>query len=854
MIKRILQITFLFSLLSLFIFTTIGNYLEYAWIVSLPVIFICLGYAIYRTKLFYYTKKIIFIACLATSFFFATSSSPLLAQRPTPEEINLELKIKEIQNIPTDQRTQEQNTQLKNYYKRYSELQKDIKKEDKGKSSLCETPHELLKNIQNDCWSCDITYLIIESIDRLTTSFYKKTQETKIALKLLGIGFVFWIFFMILKMVGSLGFTDFNAVFADMFKKFILVIFASALLVMPMKELFNWILTPFFSFSAGISMEVSNTSAFGNTQVKFDDSVSSKLGEEGGPINKCPYCTAMKNPNASVPVPKGSEKVPYLQEVKEDSAFSAVLKNSMLCIVCSLYRTISPPIIIGQSLVCYSTTDGAWNFPPQSIPSPFRMKIPNLMMWLTGITVLLTFFIISLLFPFYLIDAFFRIGFVTVLMPFLIPAYVFESTRNYAKNAINIILYSLFTFLSMSILLILIVRIFYTALGDDTTAIVDALAKNDILALFNIFQASSGCFLIIMCAFVCFISFKLIHAIDDVTSLISGINLASTGGIQAAASTAQLVASPMTFTKEMYDVDWGVSKTRHMRILKKRKSEEDYDIDNLKKGKTWKKYHTVEAYDRASLMLSQKISQHTEGIAQSIEFIPQKWDRQLNAKVQHINKNLKNINQAANFMFGTSTESNKTMNIPKKIRSRFNATYQFMNRFWIGRKAMELGFIPFKWGVRAGMFISRKAIIFIPKLIGYSGGSLVRKTGNSIAKNKYFIRTASATGSIKWGLLATGLMAINNISRKLLFFIPGTALDKNLDNSLSDREIGGDAAQKTNKKHIDKEKTEKPHKEDEGQNKKDLDKKNTPESKEELEKKKHIDEEVKHKEELEKEE
>lgn len=778
MIKHILQLIVLFSLISLFVYTGIYHYLTYAWVIAVPVIVLCLGYAFYKTHAFYHIKKGLALLLISVSLCTLLPASTTYAQDLDAEIQKVGQEFDTVSRIPPDQRTQAQQQQYEQLNTQLKELLKKKAKED-GDDDLCKTPHELLREVQNDCWSCDMAYLIIEGMDKVATTFYNEVQDNGYALRILALGFAFWLMFKVLKMLSTWGFTDLGQVWTDIFKKFLLVIVAATLLMSPVREVFDLILTPFFSFSAGYSMKISDVASFGNSTPKIDESLSKSLKVSP---NQCSYCTAMLNPETQVPKPKNIGNVTAMKLADgRDRAFSPQLKNSMLCIICSLYRTVSPPTIIGQSITCYSKTEGAFHFPPKWIPSPYRITLPDLSMWITGYAISFTFFVVTALFPFYLIDTFFRIGFVATLLPFLIVAFVFQSTRRYASNAFKMVLYSLFTFLSMSLILILLVQIFYTVLADDTEAITTALAENDIVALFNIFKFTSGGLLILMCIIIAWFAFQLISSIDEMIGEISGVNLESTGGIQALTTAAGVVATPIALTSSVYDEKWGKTGSERAGTV----------------GHGLPTYHSAEAKAR---LIRQNTYRKFNSAADKVE---QSTNRMADSAERGIDKTGKSIAQRIRATGDRLAASVNTAGnaITSKLAAFTAGTYGIggiiavplivlvkatQYTAWAGIKAST---IAASWAVRAATYLTKKVTKTAINLPTKLAASAIRKSGVMIARNKYFTKTAGATNSIVIGAVVGSALTVAHVGLGLGGLIPGGALSSSFDASGEERDL-----------------------------------------------------------------
>lgn len=734
MIKHIGQTIALFCLIAFFALTGIAEYLTKAWIIAVPLIVLCLGYAAYKTHLAKHVPKVLLCIGLLNALWLC--ATPVLAaslEELKNEQDEIVVELNELYN-KTDL-TAADKIKIAADENRYKTLAKEIKAAEGQSAKVCETPQQLLKNVQDNCWSCDLTYIIIQTVDRVTTSFTSKmTGANGVAIIVLALAFAFWLLFRIIKLFSTLGMSDIGAAFSEIFKKTIAVMCVAIILVsMPIKTFFDWTVTPLFNFTAGVTMSVADVSAYGSEKPMFTEAL-------GVSPNQCSYCNP-SSPDVIV-TPTGANNVQSLKSVTEWS-FSPQLKNSMLCIVCSLYKIVSPPTIIGQSLMCYANTEGAFTVPPKGVPWPFeRWQFPNLLMWVIGCLVWLTFFIIVLLFPFYLIDAFVRLGFVTVLTPFLLIAAVFQSTRGYISNAIKMLLYSLFTFVTMSMLLLLLVRIFYVAFEEHGAAIGTALANNDIEALFDQFNFTSGFMMTIMCIFLWFLSFKLIHDVDSFTQSYTGIALESTGGIIAAGTAANFVVAPIDTVMNIYGDTW----------TKGGKS-----TSNAQKGKQG---------NQAKGGAERRAEVYAKQANRRFDDREKKMER--TNKTRRLKAERKGQQQRAQIQAGFNIWRNNIRN----SKSASNSWVQNLSA------NIKLGGL---YALEAAAKAQNKSIEMMKRLFWWTSGKTNRfayrsLTGRFVTNNKYFTKTLASTGSRKKAIAMGIAMPILEVARWLVLFIPGKAL------------------------------------------------------------------------------
>ena len=95
---------------------------------------------------------------------------------------------------------------------------------------------------------------------------------------------------------------------------------------------------------------------------------------------------------------------------------------------------------------------------------------PNFILLVSGVLLLLAYFLIYIKIPFQLLDAFVRLAFVCALMPFWIVLWVFPATRAYTKKAFQVFLGVCFFFIAASVILALILKMYEVVLVYDGTS------------------------------------------------------------------------------------------------------------------------------------------------------------------------------------------------------------------------------------------------------------------------------------------------------------------------------------------------------------------------------------------------
>lgn len=755
--KRLAGYALILPLVLLLAYTDLPQLLSHAWMVAVPGILLLLLIAFLKTKALTRAKKCLIL--LLTGIVIGTAFIPSAVQAQTNFKISKEeleqctYIIENYERIPRNDRTLQQQMELEKARVCYREAMR----ERMGGSSVCATPRQLMLELRNDCWLCDLFYLIIESMDKVVTTFYAQVQDGNFALSLLAIGFFIWIIMRTLALFTTLGMGDIGQYFTDLFKQFLIVVIVSAILYLPFKEAVNMFITPFFTVSSTLTQELTSAanSGMGSTQ-KVDVTITQAvLGNDPG---TCSYCTDMQSNREHVADERISKVLKY-QASLQDRVISSQMRDSMLCTVCNLYQVATPPVVVGQYLSCMSRTKATVHIPPFLGKVGFGFEFPNVVMWLTGTVLICVFWLLPVIFSFYLVEAFFRIGFVLVLLPFEIVAAAFKSTRSYTKRAWDMLVYSLFSFFVITLALVLIIQIFYTTLGPDASRIASALSNQDAKELMDIFGPQNGFIITVICIGMLFLSLLVTKSLDDLCASISGVHLSNSGGMGAVTSMWGTVMATTHAVSAPFNEKWEPdSDTRA--LYRKDAARRGYtDANGVRHGAP--KYHSLESRSRGTRrFIYNKADQIGASVEKGAEIAEEKIDTgikwaETGIKKGVIEKGYKSTGQ----LFKSGTDIFKTIN----GATWYMAPLQVVGGLSVYAAAVTVGAatVTAHATVKVSSFILRKTSAVSLRASGWLIHKGINKAGRAIAYNKYITKTtAFASQTAPSGAKATaGLVA-----------------------------------------------------------------------------------------------
>ena len=300
----------------------------------------------------------------------------------------------------------------------------------------------------NGCWFCGIFEKIFDLINELATRLYALLSGWFQALLAI-MGFAA-ILFMVGKFFLTFHGTNIGQEYTNLFQMIGRMMLAFALLHASVGEVFGLFIRPFFSFTGAlvdainavespaaggmvISLSQINITQTGNCSAEDLQGVANKIQAEV----KSMCIDETQNPYGT-----------FTFDGKE-AAFDATMRSVLGCML----KTTSAALLVGMA-------QGAATM-ELSNEKGFMYKdiIPNFGMLIFGLIQFIAFLYLYIMTPIKLLDVLIRFGFVAIMMPLWIVFWVFKTTRGYTKKAWDIIMTSLFYLVSLTIMLLLALKI-----------------------------------------------------------------------------------------------------------------------------------------------------------------------------------------------------------------------------------------------------------------------------------------------------------------------------------------------------------------------------------------------------------
>ena len=309
----------------------------------------------------------------------------------------------------------------------------------------------------NACWYCGIFMSVFNTINEMATAIFDNLSTSFISL--LGIGLLFTILFKVGKLVLQFKAVDVMQFLDDLLKPLGRGIIAMALLYAVTTQtntVFTMITAPVFEVSAKLGGIVMDSAIPNNVQLIQAEVGTGTYVYHTGVCDNAPR----QNGNGRVFIPEQGE--------------------TLRCWMQKVSSSFITGIAIGASLVSVGIeADG------------FFDSMPIL---LTGCIMWLVFWLLYLIFPFQLIDAFVRMTFVLTLMPLWIILWVFPITASYTKRAWEMFLSVCLFIIILSIMVSLTIILMGNAIPEsDREGLLRCLrAGNDTAAATWIFLGSGA--------------------------------------------------------------------------------------------------------------------------------------------------------------------------------------------------------------------------------------------------------------------------------------------------------------------------------------------------------------------------
>ena len=379
--------------------------------------------------------------------------------------------------------------------------------------AICSPVPQTVNFYLSNCYICDFVSLLLGAINTVATQSFDMMGDVGggPAISLMAIGFALWLGWHIGSYLINYKYPDPMEFVTELGRCAFRVTFIAAILMLPAALAVDFIISPIITMATELILGLVNTDVVAD--IIANNSIS---GTEN-------FCGAALNDSG----------------LSNGMALSPQVLNSILCMVQSVYYEAIKGLVIGEGIACNA----------QSI-NLIIFSIPDIGMWIIGIIIFIVFAVIVFSISFAMVDYIVRIGFVLIMLPLLLVAWVFPITRQYTKRGWDLFLNSLVALVAMAITVGLILKLLFSVLGNSEQ--VDACINEDRMHdLYSIIYTNGfDWILFIIISLMCVLLIKSSTAIANhfvgINPNLGSINVGAAVGGRMAAAAANLIKAATT--------------------------------------------------------------------------------------------------------------------------------------------------------------------------------------------------------------------------------------------------------------------------------------------------------------------
>lgn len=330
------------------------------------------------------------------------------------------------------------------------------------------SPHCYYKDLNRDrCTFCRL----FETFFNTASSMAKTAMDTFAGsvVQVVIIAFAIWLAVLVLGFISSIETRDVKDLVSSILQQGFMVALVVILLQTGGTSFFNLVLSPIYT----TGMKIAQTALSPNIKDIKTDGKTLIVTQGDNSAQKI----AMMNKKIAEATEKDTRKEPlHDEEIKsykvicdkgniyglDRGALPKEMGESILCTMTMIQNQASKIKALGSSAICYSWEKKVLIF-------------PHLSYLLTGIGLWIGGMILIIAVPFLMIDAVLELAVAAALLPAAIGAYAFKITRRYSKPVWDTFLNSMFVFMFVSLIALMLTTAFEMVLIDTTKGNLDTL-------------------------------------------------------------------------------------------------------------------------------------------------------------------------------------------------------------------------------------------------------------------------------------------------------------------------------------------------------------------------------------------
>lgn len=378
----------------------------------------------------------------------------------------------------------------------------------------------------------------------LFTAFYNAASKvakrsidslSKPIQQLLVMMFALWIAFQVLAFVSSPEVKDLKDLISSLITQSFIVLLVFNILNRGAMDFFNFALEPIYTTGQKLAQTI----------IKPDDVATSAKKQDSGNMDD----SLLKKINAPC-----SGKSDIINPKDKNSENKGVLPKSMgdsiLCTMTLIQNRVAQIKALGSASICHSFKEG--------------FILPHLNYFFVGFGLWLAANIMLLAVPFMMIDSVFQMAVASAMLPFGIGAYAFKITRGYSKTVWETFLNSMFAFIFISLISLMLVSAYQSIItnttGDLSSMFTESATEAQLANLLIKLPWFSTAFLQLI--FVGLLTWSVLETAKnfagEFSGSISNTSIGSSIATMGASATKSLLKKPIEKTAEAA-FDGGVS-------------------------------------------------------------------------------------------------------------------------------------------------------------------------------------------------------------------------------------------------------------------------------------------------------
>lgn len=281
-------------------------------------------------------------------------------------------------------------------------------------------------NPKDSCFLCPVFAVIFNTVSEVGDTAVKAFSNSVV--RVVVVGFAIWLAIQILMFASSFETRDLKDLAQSIITQGFLIVLVVAILQTGVSNFFKSFVSPVYETGQKMAQTMFNACGTQGTVV------------DSNGVKKC----ASDNVSAVE-----YKKSPYIRTDIKDGLPSS-MGNSIIHTMTAMENYVKKFKAFGHGMFCESWRLGWFIF-------------PNFVLLITGGAIWVFSMLIIIGVPFLIIDSVFQLGVATALMPVAVGCFAFKSTRQYSKKVWETVLNSMFSFLFITIVVLLLMSILQVA-------------------------------------------------------------------------------------------------------------------------------------------------------------------------------------------------------------------------------------------------------------------------------------------------------------------------------------------------------------------------------------------------------